>query len=175
MVTRTKLLFVADIHTNACTYIIYNEQNYKCRTQFLWFSLSSLFIQTIYKLAYVYSQLWYCADSSYAFLSMCGVRSRKYCASISDMTTTWGLRREVVLSINLPRASIEAWRMLRHLSSHGSRGWWRYWGAGLCLQRGQFSSYHKSGNKIWQLKQWYILNCNNIIAYHCHMWSVLSC
>ena len=38
---------------------------------------------------------------------MGGVRSRKYCASISDMTTTWGLRREVVLLINLPRASIE--------------------------------------------------------------------
>ena len=35
MVTRTKLLFVADIHTNACTYIIYNEHNYTCRTQFL--------------------------------------------------------------------------------------------------------------------------------------------
>ena len=42
--TRTKLLFVADIHTNACTYM-YNEHNYKCRTQFLWFSLSS-FIHT---------------------------------------------------------------------------------------------------------------------------------
>ena len=33
MVTRTKLLFVADIHINACTFIIYNNQNYKCRTQ----------------------------------------------------------------------------------------------------------------------------------------------
>ena len=29
-------------------------------------------------------------------------------------------------------------------------------GEGLCLQRGQFSSHHKSGNKIWQFKQWYI-------------------
>ena len=97
-----------------------------------------LFIQTIYKLegfsfiiAYVYSQWWYCADRSNAFLNMGGVRSRKYCASISDMTTTWGLRREVVLRINLPRASIEAWRMLWHLSSNGSRGWLRNWGEGL--------------------------------------------
>ena len=30
MATRTKLLFDADIHTNAYTYIIYNEHNYKC-------------------------------------------------------------------------------------------------------------------------------------------------
>ena len=64
------------------------------------FHCQVLFIQTIYKL-----------DESYAFLNMGGVRSRKYCA-ISDMTTTWGLRREVVLRINLSRASIEAWRML---------------------------------------------------------------
>ena len=81
-------------------------------------------------IVYVYSQWWYCAERSYAFLSMGGVRSRKYCASISDMTTTWGLRREVVLRINLPRASIEAWRMLWHLSSSGSRGWLRNWGKG---------------------------------------------
>ena len=81
-------------------------------------------------IAYVYSQWWYCADRSYAFLNMGGVRARKYCASISDMTTTWGLRREVVLRINLPRASIEAWRILWQLSSNGSRGWLRYWGQG---------------------------------------------
>ena len=81
-------------------------------------------------IAYVYSQWWYCADRSYAFLNMGGVRSRKYCASISDMTTTWGLRREVVLRINLSRASIEAWRMLWHLSSNGSRVWLRNWGKG---------------------------------------------
>ena len=43
---------------------------------------------------------------------MGGVRSRKYCASISDMTTWWGLRREEVLRVNLPRTSLEAWRML---------------------------------------------------------------
>ena len=73
---------------------------------------------------------WYCADISYAFLIMGGVRSRKYCASISDMTTTWGLRREVVLRINLPRASIEACRMLWHFSRNGSCGWLRYWGKG---------------------------------------------
>ena len=136
MVTRTKLLFVADIHTNACTYIIYNESNYACRTQFLWFSLSSFIhtnnIQTWWRfysciIAYVNSQWWYCADRSYAFLNMGGVRSRKYCASRSDMTTTWGLRREVVLRINLSRASIEAWRMLWHLSSNGSRVWLRNW------------------------------------------------
>ena len=80
--------------------------------------------------AYVYSQWWYCADISNAFLNMGGVRSRKYCASISDMTTTWGLRGEVVLRINLPRASIEVWRMLWHLSSNGSCGWLRNWGKG---------------------------------------------
>ena len=102
-------------------------------------------------IAYVYSQWWYCADRSHAFLNMGGVRSRKYCAYISDMTTTWGLRRQVVLRIKLPRASIDAWRMLWHISRNGSHGWLRYW-AGLCLQRGQFSSYHKSGNKIWQFK-----------------------
>ena len=72
------------------------------------------------------------------FLNMGGVRSRKYCASISDMTTTWGLRREVVLHINLPRAQ------------------------GLCLQRGQFSSHHKSGNNsnsgTFELQQ-----------YHCRL------
>ena len=103
MATRTKLLFVADIHTNACTSIIYNENIYKCRSQFLWFSLSG-FIHTnnIQTCAYVYSQWWYCADRSYAFLNMGGVRSRRYCASISDMTATWGLRREVVLRINYP-------------------------------------------------------------------------
>ena len=51
MVTRTKLLFVADIHINACTFIIYNEQNYKCRTQFFYdFHCQVLFIRTIYKL-----------------------------------------------------------------------------------------------------------------------------
>ena len=61
---------------------------------------------------------------------MGGVRSRKYCDSISDMTTTWGLRWEVVLRINLPRASIEAWRMLWHFSRNGSCGWLRYWGKG---------------------------------------------
>ena len=38
-------IIFADIHTNACTYIIYNEHNYTCRTHFLWFSLSS-FIHT---------------------------------------------------------------------------------------------------------------------------------
>ena len=81
-------------------------------------------------IAYVYSQWWYCADRSNVFLNMGGVRSRKYCASISDMTTTWALRREVVLRINLPRASIEAWRILWHLSSNGSRGWLRNWGKG---------------------------------------------
>ena len=86
-------------------------------------------------IAYVYSQWWYCADRSYAFLNMGGVRSRKYCASISDMTTTWGLRREVVLRINLPRASIEAWRMLWHLSSNGSRGWLRNWGRVMSAER----------------------------------------
>ena len=84
---------------------------------------------------------------------MGGVRSRKYCASISDMTTTWGLGREVVLRINLPRASIEAWWMLWHFSRNGSCGWLRYWGKYVW---GQFSSHHKSGNKIWQFKQWYI-------------------
>ena len=81
-------------------------------------------------IAYVYSQWWYCADRSYAFLNMGGVRSRKYCAYISDMTTTWGLRRQVVLRIKLPRASIDAWRMLWHLSRNGSHGWLRYWGQG---------------------------------------------
>ena len=45
MVTRTKLLFVADIHTNTCIYSIYNEHNNTCRTQWLRFSLSS-FIHT---------------------------------------------------------------------------------------------------------------------------------
>ena len=103
---------------------------------FVWFSLSSFIhnnnIQTWWRFVheYVYSQWWYCADRSYAFLSMGGVRSRKYCASISDMTTTWGLCREVVLRINLPRASIEAWRMLWHFSMNGSCGWLRYWGKG---------------------------------------------
>ena len=65
------------------------------------FRCQVLFIQTKYKLDeslfmhnYIwYSQWWYCADRSYAFLNMGGARSRKYCASISDMTTTWGLRR----------------------------------------------------------------------------------
>ena len=46
------------------------------------------------------------------------------------MTTTWGLGREVVLLINLSRASIEAWQMLWHLSSNGSRVWLRNWGKG---------------------------------------------
>ena len=85
------------------------------------FHCQVLFIQTIYKLEDLFMHncicvftiiQWYCADRSNALLNMGGVRSRKYCASISDMTTTWGLRREVVIRINLPRASIEAWRML---------------------------------------------------------------
>ena len=33
----------------------------------------------------IYFPWWYCADRSNAFLNMGGVRSRKYCASISDM------------------------------------------------------------------------------------------
>ena len=115
-------------------------------------------------IAYVYSQWWYCADRSYAFLNMGGVRSRKYCASISDMTTTWGLRREVVLRINLPRASIEAWRMLWHLSSNGSRGWLRNWGKGYACREVSSARITSRGNKIWQFKQWYILSCNNIIG-----------
>ena len=60
-------------------------------------------------IAYVYSQWWYCADICNAFLSMGGVRSRKYCASISDMTTTW------------------TWRRLWHLSSNSSRIWRIVW------------------------------------------------
>ena len=115
-------------------------------------------------IAYVYSQRWYCADRSYAFLSMGGVRSRKYCASISDMTTTCGLRREVVLRINLPRASIEARRMLWHLSSNGSRGWLRNWGKGYVCREVSSARITSRGNKIWQFKQWYILSCNNIIG-----------
>ena len=76
MVTRTKLLFVADIHTYACTYSIYNEHNYTCRTQLLWFSLSSFMhtnnIQTwrfvhACIIAHVYSQWWYCADRIWQF------------------------------------------------------------------------------------------------------------
>ena len=102
----------------------------------VWFSPPSFIhinnLQTWWRCihAYVYSQWWYCADRSYAFLNMGGVRSRKYCASISDMTTTWDLRRDVVLRINVPRASIEAWRMLWHFSRSGSCGWLRYWGKG---------------------------------------------
>ena len=46
------------------------------------------------------------------------------------MTTTWGIRRQVVLRIKLPRASTDAWRMLWHLSRNGSHGWLRYWGQG---------------------------------------------
>ena len=115
-------------------------------------------------IAYVYSQWWYCADRSYAFLNMGGVRSRKYCASISDMTTKWGLRREVVLRINLPRASIEAWRMLWHLSSNGSRGWLRNWGKGYVCREVSSARITSRGNNIWQFKQWYILSSNNIIG-----------
>ena len=115
-------------------------------------------------IAYVYSQWWYCADRSYAFLNMGGVSSRKYYASISDMTTTWGLRREVVIRINLPRASIEAWRMLWHLSSNGSRGWLRNWGKGYVCREVSSARITSRGNKIWQFKQWYILSCNNIIG-----------
>ena len=146
---------------------------------FLWFSLSSFIhtnnIQTWWRFvhAYVYSQWWYCADRSYAFLSMGAVRSRKYCASIYDMTTAWGLRREVVLRINLPRASIEAWRMLWHLSWNGSCGWLRYWGQGYVCREVSSARITIRGNKIWQFKQWFILNCN-IIAEHCHIWSLLS-
>ena len=101
MVTRTELLFVADIHINACTFIIYNEQNYKCRNQFFIIFTVKFYsceqytnLMKAWKLvhAYVYSQWWYCADRSYAFLNMGGVRSRKYGASISDRTTAWGLR-----------------------------------------------------------------------------------
>ena len=126
------IIIICCRHSYKC---IYNEHNYTCITQLL-------FIQTIYKLkvcscitAYVYSQWWYCAHMSNAFLNMGEVRSRKYCASISDMTTTWGLRREVVLRINLPRASIEAWQMLWHISSNGSRGWLRNWGKGYITSR----------------------------------------
>ena len=125
---------------------------------FVWFSLSSFIhinnLQTWWRFVheYVYSQWWYCADRSYAFLNMGRVRSRKYCASLSDMTTTWGLCREVDLRINLPRGLANVVTLLKE---------WLMWlvtllGEGLCLQRDQFSSHHKSGNKIWQFKQWYI-------------------
>ena len=87
---------------------------------------------------------------------MGGVRSRKYGASISDMTTTWGLRREVVLHINLPRASIEPGECCDTSQGMVHVAGYVIGGEGLCLERGQFSSHHKSGNKIWQFKQWYI-------------------
>ena len=124
-------------------------------------------------IAYVYSQWWYCADISYAFLNMGGVRSRKYCA-ISDMTTTWGLRREVVLLINLSRASIEAWRMLWHLSSNGSRVWLRNWGKGymsaersvqLVSQVGEIKYGNSNSGTFWAA---------TISLGNCHMGSVLS-
>ena len=79
----------------------------------------------------MYSQWWYCMCKQKLHFPKHGrSQSRKYCASISDMTTTWGLGREVVLRINLPRASIEAWWMLWHFSRNGSCGWLRYWGKG---------------------------------------------
>ena len=98
MVTRTKLLFVADIHIMHVHLLYTMNKTINAEPNFLWFSLSSFIhmnnIQTWWRFvhAYVYSQWWYCADRSYAFLNMGGVRSRKYCASISNMTTAWGLR-----------------------------------------------------------------------------------
>ena len=149
------------------------------------FHCQVLFIQTTYKLdeglfkhnCYVYSQWWYCADRSYAFLNMGGVRSRKYCASISDMTTMWSLRREVVLRINLPRASIEAWRMLWHLSSNGSRDWLRYWGRVISAARSvQLVSqvllnevYHYQTRSLFEVKTDWVHRCAMTMAYSlCH-------
>ena len=64
MVTRTKLLFVADIHTNACTYIIYNEQLYMQNPIFMIFTVKFYSYKQYTNLmkvcsciiAYVYSQ-----------------------------------------------------------------------------------------------------------------------
>ena len=71
MVTRTKLLFVADIHSNACTvHILYSmNTTINAEPNFYDFHCQVLFIQTIYKqkntnlmkvcsciIAYVYSQ-----------------------------------------------------------------------------------------------------------------------
>ena len=52
MVTRTKLLFVADIHTNACTYHILYTMNTTINAEpnFDDFHCQVLFMQTIYKL-----------------------------------------------------------------------------------------------------------------------------
>ena len=125
-------------------------------------------------IAYVYSQWWHCADRSYAFLNMGGVRSRKYCASISDRTTTWGLRREVVLRINLPRASIEAWRMLWHLSSNGSRGWLRNWGKGYVCR--EVSSARITSREIkYGSSNSGTFWAPTISSGDCHKGSVLSC
>ena len=86
------------------------------------FHCQVLFTQTIYKLdeglfmhncICVFTMMVLCRQKS-RFLNMGGVRSRKYCASISDMTTTWDLRRDVVLRINvfIKSIKIEARRML---------------------------------------------------------------
>ena len=134
------------------------------------FHCQVLFIQTIYKLEGLFMHNCICV---FTMMVLCRQKLRFPKHGRSQVKKVlcfyiWydhhvGLTSRGGYPHSFTRASIEAWRMAWHLSSHGSRGWLRNWGR-LYLQRGQFSSYHKSGNKIWQFKQWYILNCNNIIA-----------